>query len=528
MLLDAIKPCVIISEPTNPPMRFKWASSTNWEQGVVREKDVLFVCREAAIDKVSSIRKESLIVVITKPENAHKLPKASDLFLIIEDNEDSRGLLQKLQNYFLLIQSWRNEISAIPPSPDALRRVLNKSGKIIGAPLALYNDDLSPIAKTFFSTGSTLCREYENREKEILNNIRVIKKSPALFRGDKLDIIVESASIGDGKTPNFTLTAIFEHNPTPGQEDTFNMLVSFLAKRSDLRTGRFNPAKYSAVALFDDLINRRYISEGKLSDYASNIALPLDAEYRLFVFFDISQEDSNEESLLLSLRTINGGKNVVTTYDDNLCLLLYSKGLDNSLANNVVEEQLRPLISKKNGFVAVSQVFDDVTNTGLAYQQTRIVAKCKSLIDFEHWFTVSDQDKKQLCYTFEETLRFILVNPDELSPELKDFSFSHTILDKIIAEDAVNGGDDARILASYIHHERKATVVADKLHVHRNTVLYRISKIENRFGLNLNESWSRERLLFDFSILYARLMNKQDLFRRIVGCNFDELQLDDF
>lgn len=197
--------------------------------------------------------------------------------------------------------------------------------------------------------------------------------------------------------------------------------------------------------------------------------------------------------------------------------LLHSKSLDSSLSNLTIENQLQGLSGSFDGFVTVSQVFDGISHLKLAYQETQLVAKCKGIVDFEQYFTVAERKKRKNVYTYEECLRFCILDFDEMSQELKDFSFSHTILEKILAEDAENGTNDIRILATYIHYERKATVVAEKLHMHRNTVLYRIGKIERRFGLNLDESWSRERVLLDFSIFYNKIMRNPELARAILG-----------
>jgi DNA-binding PucR family transcriptional regulator len=143
------------------------------------------------------------------------------------------------------------------------------------------------------------------------------------------------------------------------------------------------------------------------------------------------------------------------------------------------------------------------------------VTKFKNCIDYERQFIVADNDEFRSYYSFEEVLKYAITIEGAMSAELRDFSFSHTIFDKIIAEDNVHGSNDARILAAYVYHERKATVVAEKLHIHRNTVLYRIEKIEKRYGLNLSERWSRDRVQFDLSILYAKITRNPNLYQDI-------------
>ncbi|WP_165053042.1 MULTISPECIES: CdaR family transcriptional regulator [unclassified Adlercreutzia] len=524
MIIDALRPCTIISEPERKTARFKWVSSVHWEKGVIPERDMLFVCSAKAAPQAAALYPGALLIVMADAPALEGLGELGSPMIVVEQSSAPTGLLQKLQNYFLLIQSWQSELAHVTTSPDGFRQMLNKSARIIGAPLLLYGNDAQPLAKALTNIGSPLCKDFLCREREIVNSVRMIRRSPVSFKNGPSDLVIENATIGEEKGSQLLLMALYEREPSRGQRDLFDMLATSLSSRADLQTGRFDPVRYSFFALFDDLVNGRYVSRGQLNDYASNIRIPLDAEFRLLCFEPregVPRE--NLSDLALTLKRINGGRSATVVYDDRLYLLLYSKGLDNSLSNRAIEEQLLPHCDPAKGFVAVSQVFDEITNVKFAYQQIQLVSKYKDNINLAYWFTMSGEERGKLCYTFEEALRFLVVDSDEMSPALRDFSFSHTILDKIIAENAANGGDDARILATYIHYERKATVVAEKLHMHRNTVLYRIGKIENRFGLDFDENWSRDRLLFDFSILYSKLIHDPELFRKIVGCSFEDL-----
>ena len=297
-----------------------------------------------------------------------------------------------------------------------------------------------------------------------------------------------------------------------------NMKMSTGAGGAGKAFGRLPTSQYSTYSLFNALICGRYIGQGQLNDFAFATGLPLDSEFRLLCFkFNEERPENDPTELMEPVRRLNEGKCLIAEYEGDLLALLHSKSLDSSLSNLTIENQLQGLSDSFDGFVTVSQVFDGISHLKLAYQETQLVAKCKGIVDFEQYFTVAERKKRKNVYTYEECLRFCILDFDEMSQELKDFSFSHTILEKILAEDAENGTNDIRILATYIHYERKATVVAEKLHMHRNTVLYRIGKIERRFGLNLDESWSRERVLLDFSIFYNKIMRNPELARAILG-----------
>lgn len=518
MVIDMLQPNEIISEPAHPPKGFKWVSSVHWEKGIVPEKDMLFVCKGKAAEQASKLHPSSCLIVIAEEDASEATPDIPNQAIVIRGTSRSANLLQRLQNYFLSIQAWQNELDRIPLSSDGYEQVLHKSGKVLGVPLLLYNADLVPLARSWFNANLPLCKMFAEREKEILNSVLMLRRPLISFKGTASNVFVANELIRNKNKDLYHVLALYEKEPTPGQRDLFAMLVKKIAEKSDRQTGSYSPARFSAYSLFDELIQGRYVAKGLLNDYAYNIGFPLDAEFRLLRFVSENPEaDDGLPSLLNEAKHMNDGKCLPVVYNDDLLVLLYSKGLDNILSNSIIEEELLRCCGPIKGYVAMSQVFDDISNLLFAYQQTNLVIKYKEFVNLEQRFTTADKELQAPCYTFEEVLKFAILDSSDMNQELKDFSFSHTILEKIIAEDIATGGDDARILASYIHHERKATAVAEKLHMHRNTVLYRIDKIEKRFGLNFDESWSRDRVLFDFSILYCKLMRNPELYREILG-----------
>ena len=67
---------------------------------------------------------------------------------------------------------------------------------------------------------------------------------------------------------------------------------------------------------------------------------------------------------------------------------------------------------------------------------------------------------------------------------------------------AANGTSISTILWYYLRYERNATYVAKQLHMHRNTVLYHIEKIQSRFDFDLSRKTVREWLLVCYKSLF--------------------------
>ena len=66
-------------------------------------------------------------------------------------------------------------------------------------------------------------------------------------------------------------------------------------------------------------------------------------------------------------------------------------------------------------------------------------------------------------------------------------TFAHPALDRLVAEDARCGTDYVHDLQTYLNCGRSATTAARALHVHKNTMYYRIERIENIAKCNLSD-----------------------------------------
>lgn len=86
--------------------------------------------------------------------------------------------------------------------------------------------------------------------------------------------------------------------------------------------------------------------------------------------------------------------------------------------------------------------------------------------------------------------------PDGLELALR--TYAGLVVDALAADDAHTGTDNYTFLYEYLMNERRAFVVAEKLHMHRNNVKYRIDRIEELFGIDTDDPALR----FDVLIAY--------------------------
>lgn len=74
----------------------------------------------------------------------------------------------------------------------------------------------------------------------------------------------------------------------------------------------------------------------------------------------------------------------------------------------------------------------------------------------------------------------------------------HPAVSQLAEHDRLNGTEYAVTLRSFLKNERSYVLTARELYVHRNTILYRIGKIEELSPIDLDDPYEREYLLASF------------------------------
>ena len=88
----------------------------------------------------------------------------------------------------------------------------------------------------------------------------------------------------------------------------------------------------------------------------------------------------------------------------------------------------------------------------------------------------------------------------------------HPSLISLVMYDNKTGSNLTDVLYTYLCCERNAAEAAKALYIHRNTMLYKVRKIESVIGQSLDDPILRERLLFSYRVLeYMRQYRKEDI-----------------
>lgn len=140
-----------------------------------------------------------------------------------------------------------------------------------------------------------------------------------------------------------------------------------------------------------------------------------------------------------------------------------------------IAKKIKVLIPKIKLSIGVGRTCSSISNISKSYEEA--VAAMR----------IGRFTKKSSCVTFYDELgpyRFLY----ELKDSMQMKYFYDEYLGKIIAYDKINNTDLLETLICYFKNDGSLSRTAKSLYIHKNSVIYRIKKIEEISGLNVNDS----------------------------------------
>lgn len=101
--------------------------------------------------------------------------------------------------------------------------------------------------------------------------------------------------------------------------------------------------------------------------------------------------------------------------------------------------------------------------------------------------------------TFHDAFVHYALSPSR-DEALMEWCLAKSIPAILSREDDGPSGDFA-LLGCFLENERRATMVAEKVHMHRTSLLYRIGRIEHRFSIDLDDVSTRQRIMVEYALI---------------------------
>jgi hypothetical protein len=237
----------------------------------------------------------------------------------------------------------------------------------------------------------------------------------------------------------------------------------------------------------DDLLNNKIRDKKTLQERLSFINWVLDENLYIISIsgHNLRLFDSKYKLLSAHIRNILVGSKSVL-YDNRLVFLI-SRSKQNGITITE-QENLLEYLEMNNLSAGISNVFTNALDSPKYYN---------------HAFTAAELGEKihkgKIIYKYSDYAIYHLLEICSLNGDIQDFC--HPAVFSLMDYDKKKNTNLLVTLSQYLLYVENPTQASENLHIHRNTLFYRIDKIKQLTGINLNDGDERLKLQLSLKIL---------------------------
>ncbi len=527
MLLDALEPLGIASapDPAKAPATLRWvacsesadipegAGSAPWD---VAPEEVAHLCTPAGYLVLRAARPDAFAVVCSPDADARlDDPRCVALrterplvyvYLVI------RGLMGRMAAWEQTLDALVRDGASVTTALDVSRSVIggylfvvDKNGYVMGQSSYLEPPDgfhQAVAASGFAPARQEPAPRHRLAEGEVA---AVAGQDP----GDR-DRLVAPLHHDHSLIGTLSMACPAE-GPGAGTRDCLRVL----AHAVEALCGRVLPSLTSVniprLRFFDLLLQGsrfdRIVAKGQLEE----LRIPPESWFKL-ILVDIDEGAEPAKASHIAMAFISEKRMRCRCFLHNGSLLVLQHAARGPELSHLATEKILSShdLARFDVAFGVSDPFGDIASLRYAYHEARIALDLRKPVMAQRDVEQSPR-RKSGAFFFHEAFPFYLVDPEPKDEGLMRFIFDVSFLPSLLEEDATKGTNDFRLLWTYLLNERNATKTAQALFVHRNTVLYRVERIQERFQIDLDDSNIREKLLLDYRMHFLSAQGSRPL-----------------
>ncbi|MDR0490080.1 MAG: helix-turn-helix domain-containing protein, partial [Oscillospiraceae bacterium] len=493
------------------------------------EHDMLYICMlSEAIDR--NLKKPGYVYLCIRDRFTDDDEDANALsgVIVMNENKDIAWLFNIIQKRFLEISEWANKMrDALIENcdyqalTDLCEPILNNFVSVFDSSYTLLahtkniicHDPVNiELMKRGYHTDETLQKFREKRRFEVYEQEQgVVISAPGVIA--QYEIVTKWCRYGG----EMLLQVVMECSQTPlslAAVDLFEIFMDHI-QICFLRQQRANPSQiYSSLLnemLYGELENPFIIGErSKTAD------IPFSG---LFNVYRIVFEDNSTVLIGRFVQELMAylpkSKIIAHKYEIIILNNFNPAKIQEQSSHNL--SKLTPLLEKYGAMCGVSEMFNSLPELKNAYiQATRaqtLGVQLRTLGNFWNFdrdvFEATAIENNSNIFYFNDVYIYLALHFAQ-SGTFDAFgnSSQNKTLKKLLEYDADNNTHLVQVLYAYLVSERRATAAGRLLRMHRNNVLYHISRIEEITGIDLNDYWTRLKLALAFHFFELQESNR--------------------
>ncbi|NTU90264.1 MAG: hypothetical protein HGA54_10285, partial [Actinobacteria bacterium] len=505
MLLDFLSSYTMVYKPEFVQRTFKGFKPIPSEQSFypsLSDSQLLYVARTNLAESTLQEHPDAFVLVLQEGKEVPAwYSDYSDRIVIIERKDTFSYFLLLIQEYFIQVLFWSNEMDRIVKSGGTIQDLIYASEGVFDNFISVTDDEHCLIAYSRFVESPGEINEQLIQEGCYTEeNLERAKKVGLFFETTEERRLQTIGEEGSYDIAQFSLRAngnYFGHismlntiKPiTDGQIDLLRILLKRINMVCDVMWEERMRIEAPHASFFIKLISGDQPADKYIETQMDSLAIPKNSQFNLQVIAIGSENFHRKKAIADAASKLNRGKCYHFGFENDLIVLCYSED-DGAFSIQKREKDLNHYICRPfHVYAGTSQVFAGIRDLDMAYRQAKIALELRDASDLE--ILKNEEFEDRSVYAFEDALIYFLLSQREVDQRFLTFSYSHSMLEKILAEDKKNNTNDINILWAYLCFDRNVSSAAKYLFMHRNTVLYRIEKIEKRFDIDFTDQRSR-------------------------------------
>jgi hypothetical protein len=468
--------------------------------------DYVYIC---GVEKTGTVFGENCpkhIIITGNVRCGSGLPEKTDTLIQIPGNIPVESLFRTGNELLAFHEAWHNSLLMAVINHSPIDAFLKTAARALANPIVVFNNNLSaissagsvksPVEGTNWEIvnmpGFILDNFYTPQEMRKISSYIAQKNEQIIFVNPKNDPAHSSMGILiwiDGKLYGGIGTVDLNAPFTDGQKETLSVIARVLKLYFQNHSIYMRIAENKANWL-DSLLDGVDVSADIISSYLDRFQWKID-DYFCIVTLSASPDLKIPIISIVDMKKVNNlfPDALVSVYDEYVVMVI--RCADKQPPHGKKRQQLEQFL-KKDVLLrcGVSMVFNNFLNLRHYYTQSKFAAsRCKPSLDPAVCFYEN--------YQADHVLRTLSLGDDPRC-------FCHPGILSMWESGGELQRDLVRCLYHYFLNGRNISAAAEAIHVHRNTLIYRLNKAEEILNVDIRKPSVKHDFLFIISCLIVQ------------------------
>lgn len=471
----------------------------------MNDKETIWFVEEKNLRAVAGDKLDGIHVVTCADDDfCLELENYGCICINMQDYSSMLLMFNAFMDRFKTILAWDKDTELIIARKEPIRRILERSENIIRNPVFIWDDSFNILGQPTYDVpemplwqkwmklgyipGDGVAQfaklGYFNNSYEYSFQQPI---SPLIFN---YPFVLRLYT--EGLHKQIILAQYFVHVPcTPAQMELLNLLEK---KINSYISAVMATEKREKSLIYEpflaDIIQGRYTEE-EIKDKLKYINLPFEARYKVYAISFERYTKPLSVYVKRAMKQLAPAGHAIAL--DHTVYLFNKETARNAAEQDEFREKLNKLLENSSCFCGESDEVSKLSDVKAAAMQCTSAIQMGAVIQPERrYWKYRDLYAYDMMFNYYEHMN-------------ADYGcMIHPGLHELIRNDMENGNDNLKLLGIFLNRDRNITNTAKEMFLHRNTVIYRIGKIEQLLGVSLDDPEVRFDLLVSLKCIELR------------------------